>query len=464
MATGPAMSAAFLAVVMAFIGSTVWSQRANQRASDAALAISKDVVPEIELIADTRARLRLLEARVLRRVAGEESEVPAARAHLDQSLLRSRALLTTENERDGFDRVQAAVQAFELSAERAIEQSRLGARSEATRTVRIELRRQADEADAEAAALVSLEARRAQVAAEGVESAIGTANRLAFRLDALSGLLSVAAALLVLRIVRAAARASDEHRQLVERKAAELEMFAGRVAHDILGPLNTVAMAISIAQRDPSLQQARGALSRGASSLGRVSRIVDGLLSFARAGAQPEPGVSTEVGPVVAGLKDELTELAAQEDAVLVVEPFRPCAVECSQGVLLSLLSNLLRNALKYLGDSRQRQVTLRVLPQRGAVRFEVEDTGPGIPAALADTVFQPYVRGHGTGKPGIGLGLATVKRLVDSHGGKVSLRRAPDGGARFCFDLAAVDLPSDPAAAPSQPQHAESPASSTSP
>ena len=448
MGSSRVLSIAFFAVVVAFIGSTVWSQRANRRASDAALAISKDVAPEIEALAATRARLRLLEAHVLRRVGGEAQDPGSdARAGLDESLERDRALVGTAEERRGLDQLQAAVIAFELSSERALEQMRLGARQEAMRTVRTELRHLANLADDAAAALVALEARRAREAGESIEAAIERVNRTAFELDAVSALLAVVAALLALRAVRASERAQVAHRELVERKAAELEMFAGRVAHDILSPLNTVGLAIGIARRDPAAPQAKAALARSESSLVRVSRIVDGLLEFARAGAQPEPGVVAQVGPAVAGLQDELAELVAQEAAQFLVEPFEPCAVECSQGVLLSLLSNLLRNALKYLGDSPRRSVTLRVLVQRRAVRFEVEDTGPGIPPALIDSVFQPYVRGPGTGKPGIGLGLATVRRLVESHGGAVAVRPAAGGGSVFWFELSAAEATPAPEA-----------------
>ncbi len=111
-------------------------------------------------------------------------------------------------------------------------------------------------------------------------------------------------------------------------------------------------------------------------------------------------------------------------------------AVACSPGVLLSLLGNLLRNGLKYLGSAEVREVSLRVRERRGRVIFEVEDTGPGIPAELGTRIFEPYIRGPNTGAPGIGLGLATVKRLVESHGGSLGVRAGSRGGALFWFEL----------------------------
>ncbi|GAC1603686.1 MAG: hypothetical protein NVS4B10_16340 [Myxococcales bacterium] len=123
----------------------------------------------------------------------------------------------------------------------------------------------------------------------------------------------------------------------------------------------------------------------------------------------------------------------------------------CSTGALLSVLGNLLRNALKYIGDGDRRLVTLRVAAGRGRVRIEVEDTGPGIPAESLDAkVFHAYVRGPGAAQPGIGLGLATVQKLVLAHGGAVGVKAAPAGGALFWVELPrAMDPERVPAPAP---------------
>jgi signal transduction histidine kinase len=69
-------------------------------------------------------------------------------------------------------------------------------------------------------------------------------------------------------------------------------------------------------------------------------------------------------------------------------------------------------------------------------VELEVQDTGPGVPEGFERSIFQPYVRAPGTTQPGLGLGLATVKRLCEAHGGEVGVRRAPDGGSIFWFTM----------------------------
>jgi signal transduction histidine kinase len=110
--------------------------------------------------------------------------------------------------------------------------------------------------------------------------------------------------------------------------------------------------------------------------------------------------------------------------------------VACHPGVLASLLNNLVSNALKYIGEGSERRVVVRVRPGVGFVRFEVEDTGGGIPPSLAERVFEPYVRGQLNEQAGIGLGLATVKKLCLAHGGRVGLHSEPGRGALFWFEL----------------------------
>ncbi len=74
-------------------------------------------------------------------------------------------------------------------------------------------------------------------------------------------------------------------------------------------------------------------------------------------------------------------------------------------------------------------------------VGVEGQDTGPGIPSELGPRVFSPYVRGTGSGRPGIGLGLATVKRMAEAHGGTVGVQTALGCGSVFWFELPPAPL-----------------------
>jgi signal transduction histidine kinase len=166
---------------------------------------------------------------------------------------------------------------------------------------------------------------------------------------------------------------------------------------------------------------------------------VHGLLGFARAGARPEQGASAASRQVI---HDVLTGLGptAQERSVALVleEPFAECHVGCSSGVLTSIVSNLVLNAIKYIGDGPSRRVTVRAREIASMVRVEVEDTGPGLGPSWAtiEMVFDPFVRGPSRDHAGIGLGLATVKRLVEGHGGRVGVHSDARAGCLFWFEI----------------------------
>jgi signal transduction histidine kinase len=123
----------------------------------------------------------------------------------------------------------------------------------------------------------------------------------------------------------------------------------------------------------------------------------------------------------------------------------------CSLGVATSMFENLVRNAVKYIGERPVRRVEIRAVRRGHLVRVEVEDTGAGIPVEIQDTLFEPFVRGHEQGS-GIGLGLATVKRLVEAHGGAVTVRSRAGEGSTFSVDLPLAAAVSAPQPASAQP------------
>jgi signal transduction histidine kinase len=95
-------------------------------------------------------------------------------------------------------------------------------------------------------------------------------------------------------------------------------------------------------------------------------------------------------------------------------------------------VSNLVGNAIKYMGDAPTKRVLIRARDERQMVRIEVEDTGPGVPEEFRERIFDPFVRAAAVSTPGLGLGLATVRRLAEAHGGAVGLESGVGKGSRF--------------------------------
>jgi signal transduction histidine kinase len=89
------------------------------------------------------------------------------------------------------------------------------------------------------------------------------------------------------------------------------------------------------------------------------------------------------------------------------------------------------------MGDSPVREVEVQARVSSGSVRIEVADSGPGVPPGLDEKIFEPHVRAAETsGAYGIGLGLATVRRLCRAHHGEAALRRPRSGGSAFWVEL----------------------------
>jgi signal transduction histidine kinase len=95
------------------------------------------------------------------------------------------------------------------------------------------------------------------------------------------------------------------------------------------------------------------------------------------------------------------------------------------------VLVNLLANANKYAGDGAQ--IVARAIGERGGVRLEVGDDGPGLPAGALDALFDRYYRGPGGPGRGSGLGLAIARALVELHGGAIWAESELEHGSRFC-------------------------------
>jgi signal transduction histidine kinase len=301
-------------------------------------------------------------------------------------------------------------------------------------TLNQEVKPLCDRLDAAVERVERFDADRAAGLAQGIQRLWGRSLLLAVVLGVFSTVSAVFAALVAVRVIRQSAR-------LLLRRAEELDAFAGRVAHDIRNPLGTLQLTLDVISRqlrhaDGSAPSVTDAIERGNRSLARANQIVEGLLGFARAGAQSEPGARCDAVAVLGGVVEELAPAARQHQIDLRLEAAGPCVIACSAGVLTSIASNLVANAIEHMGDARERQVGVRL--SHGSSRtvvVEVEDTGPGIPDDV-DRLFEPFVRGPKDGASGIGLGLATVRRLAEAHGGGAGARRRAERGSVFWVEL----------------------------
>jgi signal transduction histidine kinase len=215
-------------------------------------------------------------------------------------------------------------------------------------------------------------------------------------------------------------------------------MFAARVAHDLRAPLAVLEMRTASAQRASEVGPLKETVDRIGRQGRRLAEIVDALFEFAQAGARPAPGQCAAIAEIIDDVASDCRSIATEAHLTLSVDPVPPATAACSSAVLGIVLSNLVHNAAKYVGEVEPR-VAIRVRVRDSFVRFEVEDNGPGLPPGTETAIFEPFVRASNR-KGGIGLGLATVKRLVEAHGGSVGVVSSPGCGCTFWFEMPGVD------------------------
>ena len=215
-------------------------------------------------------------------------------------------------------------------------------------------------------------------------------------------------------------------RQLEElgRANQELDSFTRRVAHDLIGPLAPLKGYLTLIRRTGAVQDA-GALEMLAqceSSAVRMGELIEALLRFCRAGTRGER-TSAELDTAVSTVLLELSQTAAAQGVALERELEPGVRVDCPNQLLQVVARNLVSNAVKYTAGRPSPRVSVRVTQGGAEAVLEVRDNGMGMSAAARGSLFQPFFRApEARGLPGHGLGLVTAKRLVEAHGGTLSV------------------------------------------
>lgn len=229
--------------------------------------------------------------------------------------------------------------------------------------------------------------------------------------------------------------------QELEAKNRDLDAFAGRVAHDVKNALSPLSMSSSLLRRsaeDP--QRVLAIAERTERSSQRAATLVDSLLAFARAGTTAHDERAA-LRPAFERVRDELGPGVAQLEAELVLEEVPDLEVRCDPGLLHVALTNICGNAVKFLEGREVRRVVVSAREDSGSCRIDVEDTGPGIPAAAQERIFEPFFRVEGITAGGTGIGLATVRRIVDARGGRLTVASTEGRGSRFSLWLPLATL-----------------------
>jgi two-component system sensor histidine kinase/response regulator len=236
--------------------------------------------------------------------------------------------------------------------------------------------------------------------------------------------------------VRGALEAHRLKRTLETQRRDHIAMLV----HDLRHPLGSLGLVAEVLEEDLSPEERKSAVVMIRTLCADMARLVDGVLAASRL----EAGVfNVEPRPVTARVVLEptiaaLSPVAARRRIALSFEGDLDAHLMADAAKLRQAIDNLVANALKL--TPRGGRVRLDVAAEAGRVTFDVSDSGPGVPPAERDSIFDRYRQGQtGRAAGGAGLGLAIAKAIAEAHRGSLTVGDSELGGASFRLSVPSV-------------------------
>jgi PAS domain S-box-containing protein len=230
----------------------------------------------------------------------------------------------------------------------------------------------------------------------------------------------------------------DERTSELRAKNRELEAFSYSIAHDLRAPLRSITSFSQILQEDAGDKlnpEETEHLSRIIKAGNRMADLIDDILDLARIGRSQLLAVEVDLSAMVEKI---VQHLQANEPGRTVKWEIQPHLMVRGDSQLLRLMmDNLIGNAWKYTSKNEQAIISFGVIEQQGKRVFYVRDNGVGFDMQYASQLFGVFQRLHREEEfEGTGIGLATVQRIVQLHGGSIWAEAVLGKGATFFFTL----------------------------
>ncbi|NUO03397.1 MAG: tetratricopeptide repeat protein [Saprospiraceae bacterium] len=231
----------------------------------------------------------------------------------------------------------------------------------------------------------------------------------------------------------------DGQNQLLKLANSELQQFAHVASHDLREPLRTIGSFSTMLSRhldskfDDEAREYQGFIQDGVK---RMQRLLDDLLDYARIDHKENEREVTDLSRVAGEAMLNLKNQIESNQATVEVQPLPTIRVFPRQ--MVQVFQNLISNAIKYRSEAPPHiRISAVFSPQDNQHTFAVSDNGIGMEQANLERIFNMFVRLHSQGKyEGTGIGLATCKKIIERHGGKIWVESTPGKGSTFYFSI----------------------------
>lgn len=223
----------------------------------------------------------------------------------------------------------------------------------------------------------------------------------------------------------------------LEAANKNLEAFSYTISHDLRAPLRQISGYANILEEDFAAQinpQAGSLLQRVKNGCARMDNLITGILEFSRIGRQGLQKQMVDTRSIVADIVTEMNTERSGNNLEVVIGELPNCYADPL--LLRQVFTNLISNAIKFSRHKETAKIEIGAGVQGDEIVFFVRDNGLGFDRQSAQRLFELFQRLHGAEIEGIGIGLATVKRIIELHGGRIWPEATPEMGATFYFTI----------------------------
>lgn len=227
----------------------------------------------------------------------------------------------------------------------------------------------------------------------------------------------------------------------LDQKNKDLEAFMNAATHDLKAPLRSVFALCDWIKEDHTESmnsEITEQLDKIQNKSLHMTNLIDSLLNYASVGNEKTPWTTVDLNEAVEEVKDDLIADIKEKKADIIVDGKLPMCFS-KQVFIKQLLQNLISNAIKYSRTDTKPivEISCQSYQMESIHLITIKDNGLGIDAKYLNRIFEPFTRLHSASEvEGSGVGLATVKRIVDLHEGEVFVKSTPGQGSSFAISL----------------------------